>query len=119
MALEWSRSGARSAGVAGLLHDPDLGFAAQALACVPGQFDQLIDRHRRSPLAFLRAPLACGLPGHGVGRPVAGAELSTASTAAMIAASGMPWLKTALYWQTLRGARETSSVCSSGSWTAG
>ena len=59
--------------VAGLVGDPDLGAAAQVLACVPGQLDQLIDRHRGSPLPFVRAPLARGLAWPGAGRAGAGA----------------------------------------------
>jgi hypothetical protein len=53
----------RADGVAGLAGDPDLGVAAEVLACFPGQCDQLIDRHRRSPLSFLHALAARGLPG--------------------------------------------------------
>jgi diguanylate cyclase (GGDEF)-like protein len=44
-----------------------------------------------------------------------GAGFSAASTAAIITASGLPELNAALYRQTLRGARQISSVCSPGS----
>jgi len=46
-----------------------------------------------------------------------GFEDSAASTAAMITASGVPRLKAAWYTQALRGARQISCVCSSGSRT--
>jgi hypothetical protein len=46
--------------VPGLVGDPDLGVAAQVLACFFGQFDQLIERRRRSPLPFARrCPVSC------------------------------------------------------------
>jgi hypothetical protein len=106
-------------GVAGLVHDPDLGFAAQVLACVPSP----VRSAHRSSSQITSCLLACAA-GLWLAwpwcRPTCGrGGLSAASTAVMITASGMPWLQTALYWQTLRGAREISSVCSSGSWTAG
>ena len=60
-------------GVAGLAGDPDLGVAAQILACVLGQLDQLIDRHRGSPLPFCACAADPWSAWPGPGRPGTGA----------------------------------------------